>query len=78
MKIQVHEFRIGDSDDPEIYAAEPLYAWQKTEKGRWVMEVAKEPPTYRFEIDPEWMGYRATITADIDEQFLTYYYLRWK
>ena len=78
MKIQVHSFRMGDIEDPEIFVAEPIYKWQQTEQGRWVMGVAKEPPTYQIDTDLEYMGYRVTITANIDEQLLTYYYLRWK
>ena len=77
MKLRVHEFRMGDSEDPEIYAAEPLYAWQKTEKGRWVMGVSTETPSYHIDVDHTHMGYKVTILADIPEEFLTYYYLRW-
>ena len=77
MKIRIHEFRMGDCEDPEIYAAQPLYEWQKSEQGRWVMGVSKEIPTYHIEVDHENMGYKVSILADIDEEFMTYFYLRW-
>ena len=31
--ILVHEFIIGDVEDPEIYAADPLLKWQESEEG---------------------------------------------
>jgi hypothetical protein len=31
--VVVHEFTMGDVEDPDIYAAEPLLAWQKSEAG---------------------------------------------
>ena len=77
MKIRAHEFRMADCEDPEIYAAEPLYEWQKTEKGRWVMGVSTETPSYHIDPDPGHLGYKVTILADIPEDMLTYYYLRW-
>jgi len=77
MKVRIHEFRMGDCEDPEIYAAQPLYEWQKSEQGRWVMGVSKEIPTYHIEVDHEHMGYKVSILADIDEEFMTYFYLRW-
>ena len=30
----VHEFTLGDVDDPEIYAAVPLYEWQLSDAGK--------------------------------------------
>jgi len=41
------------------------------------MGVSKEIPTYHIEIDHEHMGYKVSILADIDEEFMTYFYLRW-
>jgi len=44
-KLKVYEFPMGDTEDPEIFAAEPLYRWEKeTEQGQWVMEHAVEQP----------------------------------
>ena len=37
-QIIVHTFQMGDVEDPDLYAAEPLYAWQKSLPGEWVME----------------------------------------
>ena len=29
--VVVHKFTVGDVDDPEIYAAEPIWKWQNTD-----------------------------------------------
>jgi hypothetical protein len=35
--ICVHEFTMGDVEDPDLYAAQPLIEWEKSESGQWVM-----------------------------------------
>ena len=42
----LHEFRLGDVEDPEIYAAQPIWEWQQTEAGAWfnLVFLAKEKP----------------------------------
>jgi hypothetical protein len=42
--VKVHEFNMGDVEDPDLYAAQPLYEWQQSEQGKWIMEHAVEPP----------------------------------
>jgi hypothetical protein len=37
-RVKVHEFNLGDVEDPDLYAAEPIMAWQNTEAGQWVMQ----------------------------------------
>ena len=31
--VTVHQFTMGDVDDPQLYAAEPLLNWQNSESG---------------------------------------------
>jgi hypothetical protein len=35
--VVVHNFPMGDVEDPDLYAASPLYEWQQSEAGAWVM-----------------------------------------
>ena len=42
----VYQFKIGDVEDPEIYAAEPLWQWQQSEAGKWIMEHSLETPSW--------------------------------
>lgn len=67
---------MGDVDDVEIYAAQPIYDWQQTAKGRWVMQHAKDLRFYTA-ADPNTFGYRITIRGELEDQDITEYFLRW-
>ena len=72
----LHEFKLGDVDDVELYVAHPIYAWQQTEKGKWCMENAYDL-TWHTMLDEHSLGYRITITGKLTEKNLTYYMLQW-
>jgi len=76
-KIVVHTFRVGDAEDPDIYAAQPLWDWQESEKGKWVMEHAIETPTWNRDLDFVTYGYRYAIVAELPGPRATEYYLKW-
>jgi hypothetical protein len=77
MILEFHSFNMGDVDDVDIYVAEPIYQWQQTEQGRWVMENARNL-TYHTAPDPHAFGYRITISGEIDTgPRLTEYLLKW-
>lgn len=77
MRITFHEFTMGDVEDVEIYAAQPIYEWQQTTQGRWVMEHAQDLKFYTS-ADPNTLGYRVQIRGDIDEKHATEFFLRWR
>jgi hypothetical protein len=72
----VHEFKLGDVDDPDLYAAQPLYEWQETEFGQWVMKHAADTPTWHRHADPVTYGYQYRITAKFMGPALTEMLLR--
>jgi hypothetical protein len=74
--VLVHEFRMGDVEDPDLYAAQPLYEWQQTEAGQWVMEHAVETPFWHRQADL--YGYTYRVVARLGEQDQTYWALKWK
>jgi hypothetical protein len=76
-KIVVHTFRVGDSEDPDLYAAEPMLNWQNGEAGRFVMKHAVEKPIWHRELDFETYGYRYAIVAELPGPRATEYYLKW-
>ena len=78
MKIVVHEFYLSDVDDPDIYAAQPIWEWQQSEMGRWVMENAVDAPYWCKVQDYNTWGLRYKIVADLTEKDATYFCLRWK
>ena len=73
----VHEFTMGDVDDPDIYAAEPLWQFQQSEKGQWVIEHSLETPIYQRVIDQMYFGYKYKISARLTEQDITYFLLKY-
>jgi hypothetical protein len=76
--VAVHEFSIGDVDDPDLYAAVPLYKWQQSEAGKWIMDHAVETPHWQRVTDPHTFGYRYRIVARLREQDQTYWTLKWQ
>jgi hypothetical protein len=74
--ILFHSFRMGDVEDPDIYVAQPIYEWQQTEHGQWVMSHC-EDPVYNIRPDVSYMGYRVTITGEITDKDATFHQLRW-
>lgn len=68
---------MGDVDDIDIYVAQPIYDWQQTAKGRWVMENAHSL-TYLTQPDENYWGHRVAIRGEItDPKKITEYFLRW-
>ena len=77
MIIEFHSFTMGDVDDVDIYVAEPIWRWQQTDAGRWVMEHA-EDLRYYTRADHNTFGYRVSIRGRIDEgPHLTEYLLKY-
>jgi hypothetical protein len=75
-EITVHSFKVGDAEDPDLYAAQPLWDWQVSEKGMWVMENAMKPPEWHRAVDLIGYGYQYVIRATLATPKLTEYYLR--
>lgn len=73
----VHEFTIGDVEDPEIYAAQPIWEWQESDAGKWVMENAVDKPYYIQGLDYNSWGHRYKIMARLSEQNQTFWSLKW-
>jgi hypothetical protein len=75
-EVVVHEFTMGDVDDPDLYAAEPLWKWQQSEEGQWVMTHAVETPSWYRIPDTMQYGYKYQIRAKLMGPALTEYLLR--
>jgi hypothetical protein len=73
----LHTFRMGDVEDPYLYASQPIYEWQQTEHGQWVMEHAVEEPTFFCNADFNSFGYRVTIMGKLEEKDYTFFKLKW-
>lgn len=77
MKIIVHEAMLIDSEDPAIYAAVPIYEWEQSDSGRWVMANALTTPNWKTVVDYNTANTKVQIIADLKEQDITYFKLKW-
>ena len=73
----VHEFSVGDVEDPEIYAAGPIFDWQRSEAGQWIMANAVDKPYYIQALDYNSWGHQYKIMARLSEQNQTFWRLKW-
>lgn len=74
----VHSFIMGDVDDPDIYAAGPIYDWERSEMGQWVFKNAFEKPTWHRMMDYAIYGYRYIIKAHLTPEQITFFELKFK
>lgn len=76
-KTLVHKFLMGDVEDPDLYAAEPLWKWQESEMGKWVMSKAVDTPEWHRRADMMQYGYEYAIVAKLKDIDYTFWALKW-
>ena len=74
----LHSFTMVGTEDPEIYAAEPILDWEKSEAGQWVMANSIEKPSFHIIVDHNIYGYRVIITGDLTPEAQTFFTLKYK
>lgn len=73
----VHTIRMGDVEDPDLYVAQPIYEWQQSEEGKWVMANSLPVPSWHRDTDHMTMGYRYTIRAYLSPKNYTFWKLKY-
>ena len=76
-KIVVHRFTVGDVEDPDLYAAQPMYEWKNSEQGQFIMTHAIEQPEWHRHLDHSIYAYQYAITAKLEKKKLSEFYLKW-
>ena len=74
----VHKFSVSDAEDPDIYAAGPIFDWERSEAGSWVMENAYDKPSWHRHADISTYGYKYQIRADLTDEQITFFELKFK
>jgi hypothetical protein len=74
----VHTVKLGDVEDPDLFVAEPIYKWQQTEEGKWIMENSIPKPLWKRYADPSTFGFTYTIHAFLTPKKYTYWSLKYK
>lgn len=75
--IVFHSIRMGDVEDPELYAAQPIWEWQQTDQGKWVMKNCSDPK-FNVNSDPATFGFRIDLYGEIEDIKATEFYLKWQ
>jgi hypothetical protein len=73
----VHRFKMGDVEDPDLYAAEPLWEWQQSEMGAWVMEHSVETPMWHRQASPNQYHIDYAVQAWLRGADYTFWVLKW-
>lgn len=76
-KVIVHRFTMSDVEDPDLYAGQPLWEWQESEMGKWVMAKAVDTPEWHRQTDFVSYGYQYIITAKLKDIDYTFWTLKW-
>jgi hypothetical protein len=74
----VHVIKMGDVEDPDLFVAEPIWKWQQTDAGKWVMDNAIDKPTWYRQVDHTTFGHIYQIKAELTPEQITYYELKFK
>jgi len=76
-KVIVHKFSVGDVEDPDIYAAGPLYDWERSEAGQFVIKHAVDKLVWNRYVDYNNYGHQYAVVAELEMKKLSEFYLRW-
>jgi len=74
----VYEFNMGDVEDPDLYAAQPIWEWQQSEAGKFIMEHAVEKPYWIRQVDHHSYGHKYKIIARLSEPNQTFFRLKFQ
>lgn len=76
--ILVHSFNLAHQiDDPDVFAGQPLYEWEKSEVGQWVMKHSIEKPFWQRTDGFNYFGYEYRVYARFTPEDETYYRLKY-
>jgi len=74
----VHTIRMGDVEDPDLMIAQPIWEWQQTDAGKWIMENSNPVPSWHRIVNRMTYGYEYDIRAYLTPKQITYYELKFK
>ena len=72
----VHEIKMGDVEDPDLWVADPIWRWQQTPAGQFIMNNAEGEPYWTRGLDHNTYGHVYRIMARLSEQNETFWRLK--
>jgi hypothetical protein len=76
-KVILHNFAVGDVEDPMLYASLAIQEWQQTEKGQWCVEHCEGEMYFCSFADAVSLGYKISLQGQMSEQNYTFFKLKW-
>ncbi len=76
--VNAHWFTVSDVEDPDIYAAEPIFEWQNSEAGQWMMKHSNPTPSWHQATDMSTWGVRYLIRAYLTPELYTFWKLKYE
>lgn len=74
--VVVHRAGVYDIVDPIVHAASPIYEWEHSEAGQYVINNAEETPIWKQHLDITTYRYIFVVVAKLEEKKLSEFYLR--
>lgn len=78
IRIKVHTIRMGDVEDPDLMVAQPIWEWQQTDAGKWIMKNSAPTPSWHRHVNTLTYGYEYIIVAYLTPKQLTYWKLKFE
>ena len=78
MELFVKKIRMGDVEDPDLMVSQPIWEWQQTEAGKYVMKHSVPEPMWLRSIDPSTYGYTYSIKAYLTPEEVTFFKLKFE
>jgi len=78
VEYQVHLIHMSDVEDPDLMVSQPIWEWQQTPKGKYIMEHSKPEPMWVRCINTKTYGYDYKIKAYLTPEQITFYKLKYE
>lgn len=73
-----HRFSVGDVEDPDIYAGQPIYEWEKSEAGQWMMQNSNPIPSWQRDYNRLTYGTEYVIKGYLTPELYTFWKLKYE
>ena len=77
-EVKVHEIKMGDVEDPDLFVASPIYEWQQTDSGKYIMEHSNPTAKWVRGNSPDYYGHVYSILAYLTPKQVTYWKLKYE
>jgi hypothetical protein len=79
MYYTVHTVRVNSiDDDSDLLIADPLYKWETSDAGQWIMQNALETPQWVKTTDHRTIQYTYLVRAKLTPEQYTYWKLKYE